>query len=150
MNGTITEGSSIAEERKFVYMDDYRLQGQERFLTGLTLYRVEFPEFWKRSYQEQNPFYQKISEHAHMYVAVMHEGEEFLEGEKIQQFWHEHCEFCMEKAGALKDCVFYCTKDLRRWICADCFEDFRERFGWKVKPSDELFTGDDNESETQI
>lgn len=139
MFGDWNDNGRLTDYLKGDAMEDYRLQGQERFLKGLTLYRVEFPAFWKKSYEEKNPFFEKISEHAHMYVRVMHEGEEFLEGEKIQQFWHEHCEFCMEKAEALKECVFYCTKDLRRWICAECFEDFKERFGWEAKPSDELF-----------
>ena len=120
-------------------MKDIRLNGQERFLKGVTLYKVVFPDFWKKAYAEQNPFYQAIYEHAHMFVELLHQGEEYLEGEKIQQFWHQHCDFCMEKAEALKPCVFYCTKDMKHWICEQCFEDFKEMFGWSVRPSDEIF-----------
>jgi len=49
---------------------------------------------------------------------------------------HDHCEFCfgkfMEKKG--KDILNegYVTQDGKRWICRDCFEDFKESFEWKV------------------
>lgn len=129
------KGSCLQQET----MKDIRLNGQERFLSNVTLYRVVFPDFWKKAYAEKNPFYQGIYEHGHMFVELMHEGEEYLEGEKIQQFWHQHCDFCMEKAETSKECVFYTTKDMKHWICSQCFEDFRERFNWNVLPSDEIF-----------
>jgi hypothetical protein len=28
----------------------------------------------------------------------------------------------------------YCTLDEYYWICASCFCDFHERFGWRVVP----------------
>ena len=37
------------------------------------------------------------------------------------------------------ECEFHCTKDMRYWICQECFEDFKDKFGWIVKSSDELF-----------
>ena len=111
----------------------------EPFLKGLTLYRVAFPDFWKRAYEEKNPFYRAISEHAHMFVSLFNEGAEDLEGERIQKFWHQHCEFCMDRAETGRECVFYCTKDLRRWICESCFEAHKEQFGWAVRPGEELF-----------
>lgn len=49
---------------------------------------------------------------------------------------HDHCEFCGAKftlrteEGAVNK--GYATLDDYRWICSTCFEDFRERFGWKV------------------
>lgn len=47
---------------------------------------------------------------------------------------HEHCEFCMEKfsfeANTLKE--GYCTLDQYRWICEECFEDFKEIFEWEI------------------
>jgi len=28
----------------------------------------------------------------------------------------------------------YCTEDEYRWVCGTCFEDFRERFEWRLFP----------------
>lgn len=120
-------------------MDDWRLRGQEEYLKGLPLYKVPFPEFWQKAYDEKNTFYQMISDEAHRSVDQMQRGEEYLEGEKIQHFWHEHCEFCREKATTDKKCVFYCTKDMRYWVCPECFHDFKNSFGWVEKESYELF-----------
>src|SRR5690554_1008124 len=48
---------------------------------------------------------------------------------------HDHCEFCGSKfslkEGDLKK--GYSTEDGYRWICNDCFNDFKEEFNWKVK-----------------
>ena len=120
-------------------MDDWRLRGQEEYLKGLTFYKVRFPDFWQKAYDEKNAFYQMISTEGHRFVEQMKRGEEYLEGEKIQTFWHEHCEFCWEKATTDKECVFYCTKDMRYWVCPDCFKDFKNSFGWVEKDSTELF-----------
>lgn len=120
-------------------MNDWRLRGQEQYLSNVTLYKVSFPEFWKVAYKDKNIFYEKIEQYAKRYVESAKKGYEFLEGEKIQHFWHEHCEFCFEKALTDKQCVFYCTKDMYRWVCAECFRDFREQFNWQEKPAEELF-----------
>ena len=118
---------------------DWRINGQEEYLKDAILYKVVFPAFWEKAYIEQNMFFQKISEYAQNHVAHFPDKKEYLEGEKIQLFWHEHCEFCWEKALTDKDCVFYCTEDMYYWICAECFRDFREKFNWKVKSAEELF-----------
>lgn len=114
-------------------MEDWRLQGQENYLTNASLLRIRFPEFWQKAYQEKNLFYQKIADYAEHFVATMNRGQEYLEGEKIQHFWHQHCAFCWEKALTDKDCEFYCTPDYRYWICSSCFHDFRDKFQWTVK-----------------
>ena len=41
-------------------MDDWRMNGQEKYLSNATLYKVQFPEFWQLAYETKNPFYQKI------------------------------------------------------------------------------------------
>ena len=79
-----------------------------------------------------------ISTYAHRFVEEMQRGEEYLEGEKIQHFWHDHCEFCWKKVTTDKEIVFYCTKDMRYWVCQDCLNDFKESFGWVEKDSTEL------------
>ena len=120
-------------------MEDWRLRGQEDYLSNATIYKVRFPEFWQLSYAEENTFYQKIAAYAHDYVQKTGKWTEYLEDEKIQQFWHEHCEFCWEKACTQEAGVFYCTEDMNYWICEACFCDFVEQFHWKVKPIEELY-----------
>lgn len=46
--------------------------------------------------------------------------------------WHEHCEFCMKTIyDSSAEC--YATTDYYRWICDECFNDFKEIFAWQVK-----------------
>ena len=113
-------------------MEDWRLRGQEAYLKRATLFRVTFPEFWEKSYREQNEFYQKIVQYARQFVAQTGRGQEYLEGEKVRHFWHEHCEFCWEKVQTDMECEFYCTKDFYYWICPVCFRDFRNEFEFEV------------------
>ena len=78
-------------------LDDWRRQGQERYLKGVKL-------AWKR-------------------YAPYREG------------WdHNHCEFCGAKfmGSGGPDIVKegYATEDEYRWICKQCFEDFKDEFKW--------------------
>lgn len=47
---------------------------------------------------------------------------------------HAHCEFCWKKFGEGDESINagYTTSDMYRWICPQCFDDFRELFGWKT------------------
>lgn len=47
---------------------------------------------------------------------------------------HEHCTFCWEKFSDDADDLHegYTTEDEYYWICSDCYNDFKEMFGWKV------------------
>ncbi|MBR1811353.1 MAG: hypothetical protein IJ766_06895 [Clostridia bacterium] len=47
---------------------------------------------------------------------------------------HEHCEFCWAKFGVHEDMlhVGYCTLDRYRWICPECYHDFKDMFRWKL------------------
>ena len=119
-------------------MEDWRLHGDEDFLKNAVLYEIKFPEYWKKAYREKNSFYRLIQNDAENYVKAMNRGMEFLEGEKIQHFWHEHCCFCWSKATTDQQCLFYCTEDMQNWICAECFNDFKDKFKWIVKSGDEL------------
>ena len=61
----------------------------------------------------------------------------------IHQLWtladprndHDHCEFCWAKFAAYDGCnhTGYATEDCYRWVCEECFRDFKDRFQWKVK-----------------
>ena len=118
---------------------DWRLNGQEKYLQNVVLYRVIFPDFWNKAYAEKNEFYQIILRGAKNHVKMFPRTKPYLEGEKVQEFWHEHCEFCYDKAMTKTPSEFYCTTDMYRWICKKCFNDFKDKFGWTVKSSDELF-----------
>ncbi len=49
---------------------------------------------------------------------------------------HDHCafcwvEFCLEGcAGSIQE--GYATQDDYHWICPQCFQDFKDRFQWRV------------------
>ena len=120
-------------------MSDWRLNGQEKYLLNATFYKISFPEFWNIAYRDKNEFYIKVEECAKNHVKKTHNGHEYLEGEKIQYFWHEHCDFCWEKAMTDIICTFYCTKDMNHWICETCFHDFKDKFKWEEKSKFDLF-----------
>ena len=40
-------------------MSDWRLNGQEDYLSNKTLYKITFPEFWKIAYKDKNAFFRK-------------------------------------------------------------------------------------------
>ncbi|MBR5136871.1 MAG: hypothetical protein IKV30_02475 [Clostridia bacterium] len=119
-------------------MEDWRLCGQEKYLKGAFLYKIKLPEYWRESYSEKNDFYQKVLIRAKSQVDGLPEKEMYLEGDKIQMLWHEHCDFCWEKATTEIDAEFYCTQDYYHWICKQCFEDFKDQFGWTVVPTEKM------------
>ncbi|MBC8290595.1 MAG: hypothetical protein H8E37_09780 [Planctomycetes bacterium] len=47
---------------------------------------------------------------------------------------HDHCEFCW-KTFSLHETDLnagYSTSDEYRWICEQCFSDFRDEFQWEI------------------
>lgn len=48
---------------------------------------------------------------------------------------HDHCEFCWAKFSEREEDLHegYCTMQDSRWICEECFHDFKEMFGWKIE-----------------
>lgn len=82
-----------------VEQHDWRLQGQERYMTGLAF--------------------------------------RFAKYRKPSATWdHDHCEFCgtkfMEEDYSEVLHEGYTTEDEYRWVCPQCFEDFKERFQWSM------------------
>ncbi len=73
--------------------------------------------------------------------------EKYLSGKKLvkKEFVtrgtrdHAHCAFCWDKFGQKEGWIHigYCTCDEQHWICEQCFQDFKERFGWQVVSADE-------------
>ena len=47
---------------------------------------------------------------------------------------HSHCEFCSDyfhlEDGLKKG---YYEPESKSWICEECFQDFKDMFGWKLK-----------------
>lgn len=119
-------------------MKDWRLNGQEEYLADKKFYKIIFPLFWDNAYKSKNAFFQIIEQYAESHVESTNSGHEFLEGEKIQHFWHEHCEFCWEKALTDQECTFYCTQDMKYWVCEKCFNDFKEKFNWNEETAENL------------
>lgn len=119
-------------------MDDWRIKGCEDSLLNKTLYKISFPDFWGRAYAEKNRFYKMISEDAHRFVETENRGHECLDGEKIQEFWHAHCDLCWEKFTTSINGEAYCTYDFSSWVCPKCFKDFKDRFNWTVLSDKEL------------
>jgi hypothetical protein len=67
--------------------------------------------------------------------------EQYLKGVKLEfrnyspyriGWDHDHCEFCGSefslKAGSITK--GYSTEDGYRWICKECFNDFKDDFSW--------------------
>lgn len=52
---------------------------------------------------------------------------------------HGHCEFCWVEINGFGDPKYlhegYTTEDEYRWICKDCYEDFKELIEWKLEDS---------------
>ena len=60
---------------------------------------------------------------------------EWTEFEPTENWDHEHCVFCWEKLNG-PGIEWYRTEDGGDWICPVCFENFKERFGWKILPKE--------------
>lgn len=78
--------------------NDWRRQGQERYLKGVTLRFQPYKSF--------------------------------------REGWdHDHCHFCgiklAEESSPEALSEGYATHDLYYWVCAECFSDFRDEFGWQ-------------------
>ncbi len=110
--------------------DDWRFIENGEDLRGARLKKIKFPSFWKKAYAEKNDFYRLIKSDAENFVKEYRRGEEFLKGEEVRKFWHEHCEFCFDKITTDDDAVCYCTPDYKEWVCKKCFDDFADRFGF--------------------
>ena len=102
---------SRQEQTPVVGDDDWRLQGQEANLQGITLRRMPYFR-WSDTWD------------------------------------HDHCEFCWAEFMTPEDTPpdyeepvqheGYATegiegqRDHYSWICVECFEDFKDRFKWRV------------------
>lgn len=53
---------------------------------------------------------------------------------KVTENQHDHCEFCLGTFGydINSDEESYCTEDEYRWICSECYNDFKNIFNWNI------------------
>lgn len=60
---------------------------------------------------------------------------------KKENWDHEHCSLCWQKImdsdSPEVERFGYTDEEEFEWICPDCFETFREKFSWIVKPDGE-------------
>ena len=84
-------------DNKTPALDDWRRQGQEKYLMGLKLIL--------KSYNKYSP-----------------------------EWDHDHCEFCGSKFSLNESDLKkgYSSVDGYRWICIECFNDFKEEFYWQI------------------
>ncbi len=113
-------------------MKDWRLEGQTNYLMGKSLTRIKFPDFWRESFADKNDFFKKIKRDAESFVKKYKRGEEYLVGEKIQDFWHAHCVFCTDKITTKDNRECYCADNYSTWICQQCCDDFKVQFNWDI------------------
>lgn len=60
---------------------------------------------------------------------------EYISKYRTRSEFHTHCEFCMNKVEENLQKKHYCTTDYYRWICNECFEDFKEMFNFSIADS---------------
>lgn len=124
-------------------------------------YKVTFPDFWETAYETKNAYYKRVVRNAEKreehikssvsspfsdFFAYLNGGEsslpkkeEMSEKEWLERVWStEQCWYFEEDISITEQCECYCTKDMDIWVCADCFESFKDSLGWIEKPSCEL------------
>ena len=83
------------------------------------IFNIVKSDDWRLIGQESYLLFSKIKEiYPNEYINL-------LENPKI---FHEHCEFCWDKVEENQDEKWYCSLDNYRWICRNCYNDFKEKF----------------------
>ena len=113
----------IPEDQKKLYDEIYK---------GIKLLQIKFPKFWQRAVEVKNNFFRYVFDEAERHVKLLKRGEDYLADELCQKWWHRHCTFCWKTLEADMQEECYCSEDGDYWICAECYNDFKKRFEWKV------------------
>lgn len=122
---------SVSEQEEKIIEEQFR---------NIELLKIVFPEFWRYSYQNKNNFYQYVFLEAKQHVEKDICGKEWLEGDRCRKLWQRHCDFCMKSIETDSQEECYCSKDVKLWICADCYNAYKEYFGWTFKQIDDIET----------
>jgi len=120
------------------YKDDWKIDEKEEKLfdeiyNGIKLFQIVFPEFWQNALKNKNSFFKYIFVEAEKHVKLLGRGEEYLTDERCKEWWHRHCGFCWKTITTDMREECYCSENGSYWICAGCFNDFKDRFEWKAK-----------------
>lgn len=97
----------------------------EKILEILTLViNIIKTDDWRLTGQEDYLLFAKLNE-------VI--PNEYIKSLEKQEQFHEHCEFCMKEVDDNLNQKFYSTMDNYRWICEECYNDFKEKFKFNKK-----------------
>ena len=101
--------------------------GQVEFWKNKNVIKIQFPAFWETAVKSKNYFYNVVKNSALDFLdKSKKETMSSCSNEFLQEFWHEHCDFCTEKIRTAEERVVYCTADFCWWMCSDCFEEFKQ------------------------
>jgi len=115
-------------------MSDWRIiEEHDSFYKNIILLEIKFPGFWKDALKSKNSFYKKLMNEAEQFVREHGRGGEYICGNRHDELWHTHCDFCTEAITTKDSRICYATDDYQCWVCEICFNDFKERFAWEVK-----------------
>lgn len=85
---------------------------------------------------------QLSNQEEHEWIEWDYQSKPYLHDRKLQkrQFTcptieHDHCELCWARFSSYPEDLHegYFEPNSKSWICGDCFERCKERFGWTVK-----------------
>ncbi len=113
-------------------MKDLRLTDQKQYIYNAKLFKITFPEFWIQAYKNKNNFFDYVFKEAKQFIDKGISSANYLKDDLCKILWERHCEFCFKKITILSNKECYCTVDCFNWICADCYEDFKDQFNWQV------------------
>lgn len=111
----------IGQEEEKIYEEQYK---------DIKLLQIIFPEFWQNAYKKKNNFFHHVYAEAKQHVDFGICGKEWLEKDRCKELWHRHCDFCWKKINIDIQGRCYCSEDIELWICAECFNTFKEHFEW--------------------
>lgn len=119
----------IGNDEEKIYEEQYKCAN---FL------QITFPEFWQKSYEKKNNFYQHVYLEAKKHVEILKRGEEYLNGDLCKEWWHRHCDFCWKTIDTNLNGECYCSEDIELWVCAECFNAFKGHFEWVAEIAEDI------------
>ena len=120
----------LVKEKK---VNDWRIiDEQENYWKEKSFLKINFPQFWQQALETKNRFYQYVISETQRYIELTKQEEKNIKEDHCELFWHRHCDFCTKSMTVDLNEPCYCSKNGVDWICSECFNDFRQRFEWKV------------------
>lgn len=124
------------------YIRDWSIKEESKIIEAqyknIKLFKINFPNFWLNAYKNKNNFYKHVYFEAKQHVINGLCGKEWLENEKCQELWHRHCEFCFREINTETKCKCFCTEDITKWICSDCYNLYKRHFDFVFETIDDI------------